>query len=391
VGPWAGARRVEIVERKGLGHPDTICDMLSEQLSVALCRRYLDEFGLVLHHNVDKALLVAGSAEPDFRGGRLLEPIDIYLSGRATTNVRGKTIPVGAIAEEVGKAWLRQNMHALAPEADVRLHCLVRPSSPDLVELFMRQRDEGILLANDTSCGVGFAPLTELERVVLAVEKGLNAPAFKARLPATGEDVKVMGVREHHRITLTVSCALIGRFLEDIEAYRDTKDRLRCATSEIVGRLTDKEAQVHVNVADDIANSSVYLTVTGTSAEAGDDGQTGRGNRANGLITPGRPMTLEALAGKNPITHVGKLYNAAAMRIAAAIVAEIPDVTEAECYLASQVGTPIDRPHMTYLRVSREGVLGSKAEDEIRAVCEREIASIPLLWKSFLTQSLAVA
>jgi S-adenosylmethionine synthetase len=63
-GPNAGAQRVEIVERKGLGHPDTICDLLSERLSVALSKYYLGQFGLILHHNVDKALLAAGRSSP---------------------------------------------------------------------------------------------------------------------------------------------------------------------------------------------------------------------------------------------------------------------------------------------------------------------------------------
>lgn len=391
-GLWAGARPVEIVERKGLGHPDTICDMLSEQLSVALSRRYLEEFGLVLHHNVDKALLAAGRAEPAFGGGRIVEPIDIYLSGRATEEVRGKTIPVRALAEEAATAWLRQNMHALAPETDVRLHCLVRPGSPDLVDLFLRQRDEGVFLANDTSCGAGFAPLTGLERVVLAVERRLNAPQSKAEFPEAGEDIKVMGVREHERIALTVSCAFIGRFLADIGAYIEAKDRLLAAALEAASSATGHEVVVRVNAADDVANRSVYLTVTGTSAEAGDDGQTGRGNRANGLITPCRPMTLEALAGKNPVTHVGKLYNVAASLIAAAIVAEVPGIAEAECYLVSEIGMPVDRPRMTYLRLgSREGVLHPEGEDQVRSIAEREIAGIPKLWKSFVKQSMSVA
>ena len=77
--------KVEIVERKGLGHPDTICDALAEQFSVRLCRYYLDRFGVVLHHNVDKALLVGGSASPVFGGGKVHTPIEIYLAGRAVT------------------------------------------------------------------------------------------------------------------------------------------------------------------------------------------------------------------------------------------------------------------------------------------------------------------
>ncbi len=391
-GPWAGRRPVEIVERKGLGHPDTICDMLSEQLSVALSKSYLEEFGLVLHHNVDKALLAAGRSEPAFGGGLIVEPMDIYLAGRATSEVRGKGIPIGALAQETATAWLRDNIHALAPEKDVRIHCLLRPGSDDLVDLFVRQRDEGAFLANDTSCGAGFAPLTDLERVVLPVERSLNTPRFKAEFPETGEDIKVMGVRAHERIWLTISCAFIGGFLRDIRAYNDAKDRLLAAALEAANSATALGVSAHVNAADDIANGSVYLTVTGTSAEGGDDGQTGRGNRANELITPCRPMTLEAVAGKNPITHVGKLYNAAASRLATAIVAEVPGVTEADCYLVSQIGMPIDRPRMTYLRVGcHEGPLSADAENAVRTIAAREIARIPQLWRSFLEQSMEVA
>ncbi len=53
-----------------------------------------------------------------------------------------------------------------------------------------------------------------------------------------------------------------------------------------------------------------------TSVEMGDDGATGRGNRGNCLITPMRPMSIEAIAGKNPVNHVGKIYNVIAQQVA---------------------------------------------------------------------------
>ena len=391
-GLWAGARAVEIVERKGLGHPDTICDMLSEQLSVALSRYYLDQFGLILHHNVDKALLAAGQSEPRFGAGRIVEPMRIFLSGRATMDVHGKSVPVRDLAEHCARAWFRENMHAMDIEKGIQLHCLLRPGSSDLVDLFVRQRDAGLFLANDTSIGVGYAPLTELERIVLAVERRLNALDFKAEFPASGEDIKVMGVRESNRIVLTISCAFIGRYLSDIAAYVDAKEHLRAVAHETAMQMTSKELMVQLNAADNLVNGSVFLTVSGTSAEAGDDGQTGRGNRPNGLITPCRPMTLEAMAGKNPVTHVGKLYSASASRMAHAIVAEVPGITEAECYLVSQIGTPIDRPHLTHVRVrGAERELSRAVEHGIEAIAEREVAAIPCLWKSFLTQSIPVS
>jgi S-adenosylmethionine synthetase len=163
--PSAATRAVEVVERKGLGHPDTICDHLSEEFSRALSRYYLEHFGRVLHHNVDKSLLVAGLSQPAFGAGRILEPMDIYLSGRATVEHAGKPVPIEALANECAHSWFQKNLHAVTPATDVRLHCLVRSGSSDLLDLFQRSSKQRVVLANDTSCGAGFAPLSELERV----------------------------------------------------------------------------------------------------------------------------------------------------------------------------------------------------------------------------------
>jgi S-adenosylmethionine synthetase len=145
--PSLGDRPVEIVERKGLGHPDTICDMLCERFSVALSKYYLERFGLVLHHNVDKALLSAGRSEPAFGGGRVLRPFDFYLSGRATIEMKGERVPVRDLAEAAIAAWLQQHLHAFDAATGIRLHCLAQPGSADLTELFARQRERGVLLA----------------------------------------------------------------------------------------------------------------------------------------------------------------------------------------------------------------------------------------------------
>ena len=97
---------VEVVERKGMGHPDTICDALAEALSRSLCREYRQRFGAILHHNVDKALLCGGGAVAAFGGGTVTRPIDIYLAGRAVCRVGTEVIPVGQIAADSAHAWL---------------------------------------------------------------------------------------------------------------------------------------------------------------------------------------------------------------------------------------------------------------------------------------------
>ena len=166
---------IEIVERKGLGHPDTICDALAENLSRTLCREYRRTFGRILHHNVDKALLCGGRAAPAFGGGRVLAPINVYLAGRAVTEDGGDRIAVKELAVESSRAWLRANLHALDAEHDVQLHTLIRPGSQDLEHLFSRSGRDNSPLANDTSIGVGHAPLSRLERLVLSVERSINA------------------------------------------------------------------------------------------------------------------------------------------------------------------------------------------------------------------------
>jgi S-adenosylmethionine synthetase len=347
--PAAGSGAHEIVERKGRGHPDSLCDALAENLSIGLARFYLERFGEILHHNVDKALLLAGAARPAFGGGELLEPIEIILAGRATRRFRGVTVPVDELAIELSHEWLGRHLRNVDPARDLRIVPRIRETSPDLAVLFLRRGEGGAPLANDTSFGVGFAPLDRLERAVLAVERGLAAPETRAAFPEIGDDVKVLGVRSGERLELTVACALVGRHVRDLADYFAKKERVRSLAAAAARGASGGEIEVQVNAADGETADSVYLTVTGLSAEAGDDGQVGRGNRVNGLITPYRPMSLEAAAGKNPVSHTGKLYNLLAERIASALVDALPGVDEAHCHLLSRIGSPVSEPQLAHI------------------------------------------
>ncbi len=379
--PSPASLPLEIVERKGLGHPDTICDALAENLSIALSRFYLERFGAILHHNVDKGLLWGGVARPAFGGGEVSAPIEIYLAGRATARFEGVTIPVDEIAIEASRRWLRENLRHLDAERHVRIHPRIRPTSPDLAALFLRQGRAGAPLANDTSLGVGYAPFDALEAAVLAVERRLNAPEVKAAHPEIGEDVKVMGMRSGSRIDLTVACALVGRHVADLEDYRRKKARIR----ELALAAAGGAAEVAVNTADGDTPGSVYLTVTGLSAEAGDDGEVGRGNRVNGLITPYRPMSLEAAAGKNPVTHVGKLYNLLANRIARAVIGEIEGAREAYCYLVSRIGYPITDPQLMDVKVRLEDPAALAAlRPRIAELARERLGGVTTLWRELI-------
>jgi S-adenosylmethionine synthetase len=390
-GPPVAELPVEIVERKGLGHPDSICDALAEELSLALCRFYVEHFGRVLHHNVDKALLRGGAARAAFGGGEVIEPIDIYIAGRAVLDAGGTRIPIDALAVDTVRAWFRRNLRTVDPERHLRVHCLIRPGSVDLAELFARPQEGDVPLANDTSCGVGFAPLTPLEWAVLAAERALTNAAFRDRHPATGEDVKVMGVRRGRDLRLTVACAAVARHVPDMAAYRRFKADVAVAAGAAAEAAAGCPVTVEVNTADGETPGSLYLTVTGTSAEAGDDGEVGRGNRCNGLITPYRPMTMEAAAGKNPITHVGKLYSLVAGLAADAARRDIPGLRAAECLLVSQIGHPISAPQIADFRLDLvPGVTLDSVRAPVTAVLHRELGRLGTLWRDLMAGNLAI-
>ena len=373
-------KRVEIVERKGLGHPDYIADAIAEAVSRELCRYYTENFGTILHHNVDKVLVVGGQADPRFGGGEVLHPIYIIIAGRATTHVeteRGvRYVPIGPLVLRAARDWLRKNFRYLDPDEHVIVDYRIGKGSVDLTTLYKAGLEGGYPKANDTSVGVSYAPLSQTERVVLEVERRLNSREVKERLPAVGEDVKVMAVRVGDRIDLTIAAAIISREVHNLEEYLDVKERIREVALDVARSVTDREVVVHVNTADMIEKAyegGVYLTVTGTSAEHGDDGATGRGNRVNGLITPFRPMSLEAAAGKNPVSHVGKIYNVLASRIAER-VAGIEGVKEAYVELLSQIGRSINDPLLASVNlVVERGLPDNDLRHEVTAIVEEEL------------------
>ncbi len=200
---------------------------------------------------------------------------------------------------------------------------------------------------------------------------------LKKRIPAIGEDVKVMAMRSGETINLTVACAMVGRHLDDLADYMETKEVIVREIEENVCSCAQRKIKVQLNVADDPESGSVYLTVSGTSAEMGDDGSVGRGNRANGLITLNRPMSMEATSGKNPIRHVGKIYNLLSTQIANKIVSEVDDVGEVYVRILSQIGKPIDEPHMLSIQTTvKEGANFAAVQAEAEEIANQWLDDI---------------
>ncbi len=380
-------QEVELVERKGLGHPDSIADGVSESVSRALSRLYLDEFGRILHHNTDETQVVGGASEPKFGGGKVTAPIYVLLVGRATTEVNGERLPYRQTAIEAAKAYVKSICSHLDAEKHVEFDCRIGQGSVDLRGVF----DQKAVLSNDTSFGVGFAPYSDTERLVLESERFLTTK-LKKRLPALGEDVKVMGYRSGDAIRLTVAAALVDSEVRDPTEYQNVCEEIHDQLAGVASKLTHRDVSIDVNTADDPELGRFYLTVTGLSMEAGDDGSVGRGNRANGLITPCRPMSLEASAGKNPVNHVGKIYNILAGLIAQDIVKETGgNVREVHVRILSQIGKPVDQPQVASIQLlPSNGVKITEVKPTAAAVAQRWFDQIPSIPQKLLTDKLTV-
>ncbi|ELY87326.1 S-adenosylmethionine synthetase [Natrialba hulunbeirensis JCM 10989] len=368
-------QEVEIVERKGIGHPDSICDGVAESVAGALAREYLDRVGEVLHFNTDETQLVAGEAAPAFGGGEVVDPIYLLIVGRATKHYEGQTIPTETIALRAAREYLEETIPQLEYGEDIVVDVKLGEGSGDLQDVF-GEDEVSVPMANDTSFGVGHAPLTETEQIVSEAEARLNGE-FADENPYLGPDVKIMGKREGDTIDVTVAAAMIDEHIADLDAYADAVESVREFVSEVASEHTDREVNVHVNTADDYEEGSIYLTVTGTSAEQGDDGSVGRGNRANGLITPNRSMSMEATSGKNPVNHIGKIYNLLSTQIAEEVVAEVDGIRDMRVRLLSQIGRPIDEPHVADVHVvTADGVELADVQDEIEAIVDDELANV---------------
>ncbi|MHC3439049.1 methionine adenosyltransferase [Natrialbaceae archaeon A-gly3] len=368
-------QEVEIVERKGIGHPDSICDGVAEAVAGALARTYIDRVGKVLHFNTDETQLVAGEANPAFGGGEVVDPIYLLIVGRATKRYEGEVIPAETIALRAAREYLEETIPELEYGTDIVVDVKLGEGSGDLQEVF-GEDGATVPMANDTSFGVGHAPLTETEQIVLNAERRLNGE-YADEHPELGPDVKIMGKREGDHIDVTVAAAMIDEYIEDLDEYVDAVESVREYVLEVASEYTDREVDVHVNTADDYASGSIYLTVTGTSAEQGDDGSVGRGNRANGLITPNRSMSIEATSGKNPVNHIGKIYNLLSTEIAEGVVEEVEGIRDMRVRLLSQIGQPIDQPHVADTHVvTEEGVAISDVEEDVIAITDEKLANV---------------
>ncbi len=383
---------VEIVERKGLGHPDTICDAVMEAVAIQLAQTYLKTCGRVLHFNADKAMLVAGQVACRFGGGSVLAPMRLVMGDRATFEWKNKRIPVKELAERAAYRWFKRHLPRIKPLKDLECQVELKPASEELRSVAERPREA---VANDTSATVGYAPLTPTERLVFQIEQFLNSRSFKKEFPDTGEDVKVLAVRSGSDLNVTVAMPFLAPLIRSESEYFKRKTLAARVLTDFVRRKSASDFFPHVflNVLDQrgAGEAGTYLTLLGTSAEAGDSGEVGRGNRVCGIISLRRPASAEAAAGKNPVAHVGKIYNVLAQVLAEDIHKKVPGLLDVTVWITSQIGQPISLPQAVLVEViPRRGMKLEAVRPQIQREVQLAFTHMPSFCKALMRGLYAV-
>jgi len=375
---------IEIVERKGIGHPDTLADMLAERLSASYSRYTLEEFGVILHHNFDKFGLLGGESDITYGHGQIISPIRILLNGRASISFSNIDVPVYEILTNETRKFFNELFDDLIDlDKDIEFHNnLSTASSPGKIKetigsrrnMFSPSSVEEVkgydkLLSNDTSVGCAYSPTSIFEDEVLKIEKYLNSSRLKSSFPWIGTDIKVMGTRFKNKKSLTICVPQIAKFVSSQPDYKEKKMISKRLIEDFFENCYQDQIEIFINTRDDYEKNEVYLTASGSSIESGDEGLVGRGNRINGVITPLRPMSIEGFAGKNPLYHVGKLYNVLALNIANRIFEEYHVANEV--FIVSKSGQDLLDPWKCAIKLYASGSIKTHIESIIKDECRK--------------------
>lgn len=352
----------EVVETKGKGHPDNICDTLAEKISANYSKYCLENYGMILRHMIDKLSILGGGTKVKFNGGEMISPIKILVNGRFTDRYNNQKIDYMKIVNETIKKYF----HELFPMIDIEKDLLIidnthhnegpgvvynddNTTKSERAKFFEVVNDEDVTKhnnhnrCNDTSTTVSYYPMSKLEKTVLNIEQLLNSNNYKKVKPWVGNDIKVMGMRKDKKIEITSCVPLISKYVRDIDDYKEKLSEIKKdIENEIKKQFKNCDVIVYLNTRDDYENNDLYMTLTGSAVESGDEGAVGRGNRSRGVIPFSRNFSMEAACGKNPVYHTGKLFTAIGDIISQKIYEKYK--VENIVYCTSKMGDSINNP-----------------------------------------------
>ena len=327
--------KIEIVERKGIGHPDTLADALAEELSRVYSQYCLDKYDAVLHHNLDKLYIGAGWNTNTFGSVTKIQPIKVVVNGRISDSCNGEKIDL----ENMFCNTIKEYLGTVLPHLNVKddLDIIINSTQYTRVNHWFSPRtvddvpDAKEAFANDTSVITTFYPYTICEMLAVELEryfwtpndKGYPVPNYKE----IGQDIKVMVDRIDKEINVIVCMPVISTEITSREDYYAVVQDYQCRLNDIAKRIcegTSYSVSVIINASYDNDNrGTLYILSLGTSAECGEEGLVGRGNSSRGVISTYRPNSVEAPAGKNPRYHAGRVLSFMGNRLSKAIYDQV--------------------------------------------------------------------
>ena len=345
----------ELVERKGLGHPDTVTDGIAEQLSIDYSTLCEERYGAILHHNVDKVYIRGGLIDQDFGRATYDHPIDLFVGGRMSKRFGNEEIDVQSLQRESAARYLGRILPHLDTSNPDQFRVTTLTTDFSHNPNWYNPRSHNDLpeidkpFSNDTAAMIGYWPLTPTEQITLALEgyfyqnnaEGLPTP----RLAHIGQDIKVMSVRDKSRLDITMCIPQIATETPSVAAYEERLHHLRGELQNYIAPYAEQHklgARLHVNTKDGHKAESRYMLAMGSCLDGGEEGMVGRGNKSRGLISSMRPNTMEAPQGKNPVYFNGKVHGYLAEELARRI-ADTGDCA-AQVIIQANNGEPLYDP-----------------------------------------------
>lgn len=353
----------EIVERKGIGHPDTLADGVAEAISLKYSNYCLQKFGVIMHQTLDKIMFIGGLGKFGFGIGEMIKPWQLILNGRLTEKFAKEKIPYKEIAIEAVKSYLGKTVPKLDLGKWLKIEFYTSSSSKN--PYWFKPRtindipDAKKPYANDTSTCVGYWPLSSIEKLALLMEAYFYDKNGVPRFSYIGQDIKVMCVRKNKTIDITMCVPFFSKETPNYEIYKERKEKIKLELYRLATEFLKDEYKInlYINTQDEmiknIKNSIGYFfVVSGSALDSGEEGVVGRGNRSRGIISTIRPTNLEAIHGKNPLYYVGKVYSYLADLLAKKISQKF--FCEAQVYLSSKNSDPIFEPHSIFIETTKK-------------------------------------
>jgi len=370
---------IEMVERKWLGHPDTLADMLAEVFSNRYTNYGLKHFGILLNHWVDKVLLSWWEAEVNYDNATITKNMRAYLLGKITSSVWGHTIPIKEIFEES----IAEVFHSIfGPEIlkyiDVVLDInegvgldhpldIYKPKNKeDFVQLTTNYR------SNDTIICSSYYQYTVAEQVCIDLENTICGELFKREFPATGWDSKVLTVRVWKHYDITACIPFIANRTSDFNKYKKEKEKIADFLNNYLANffeLVDPGASFSLYINTKDYEEYGYVTVFWTALDKWDYGAVGRGNKFSWVISNNRDTNIEAISGKSAFRHGWKIYTYLSYYIAKKIWEETG--SDILVQIATQNGKKLDDPMIVSVSSSREC-----DSHVIKSIVEQYIANV---------------